>query len=50
MAFGTSSSRAASLASESVGLRGRPFTLKTYCPDQRSVEDVAADVLRAPAV
>ena len=26
------------------------FTLKTYCSDQRSVEDVAADVLRASAV
>ena len=26
------------------------FTLRTYCSDQRSVEDVAADVLRASAV
>ena len=33
-----------------IGHTDASFTLRTYCSDQRSVEDVAADVLRASAV
>ena len=33
-----------------IGHTNAAFTMRTYCADQRSVEDVAVDVLRASAV